>query len=80
MSDESSPTSKFPLLGFTGDLETGTTLANTEDGPIKNELGTINGVYVPCLLNILGAVLFLRIGTISSLPNVCLLCNLARSL
>eukprot|EP00036_Acanthoecidae_sp_10tr_P001377 CAMPEP_0182936398 /NCGR_PEP_ID=MMETSP0105_2-20130417/40156_1 /TAXON_ID=81532 ORGANISM="Acanthoeca-like sp., Strain 10tr" /NCGR_SAMPLE_ID=MMETSP0105_2 /ASSEMBLY_ACC=CAM_ASM_000205 /LENGTH=155 /DNA_ID=CAMNT_0025075487 /DNA_START=40 /DNA_END=504 /DNA_ORIENTATION=+ len=33
-----------------------------EDGPIKNQLGTINGVYVPCLLNILGAVLFMRIG------------------
>eukprot|EP00037_Helgoeca_nana_P018203 m.174024 g.174024 ORF g.174024 m.174024 type:complete len:903 (+) comp24346_c0_seq1:73-2781(+) len=28
----------------------------------KNQLGTINGVYVPCLLNILGAVLFMRIG------------------
>eukprot|EP00039_Didymoeca_costata_P009640 m.127964 g.127964 ORF g.127964 m.127964 type:complete len:923 (-) comp14555_c0_seq2:1027-3795(-) len=28
----------------------------------KNELGTINGVYVPCLLNILGTVLFMRIG------------------
>ena len=33
-----------------------------EEGPTKNQLGTINGVYVPCLLNILGAVLFLRIG------------------
>jgi hypothetical protein len=28
----------------------------------KNQLGTINGVFVPCLLNILGAVLFMRIG------------------
>jgi potassium/chloride transporter 9 len=28
----------------------------------KNNLNTINGCYVPCLLNILGAVLYLRIG------------------
>ena len=28
----------------------------------KNALNTVNGVFVPCLLNILGAVLFLRIG------------------
>ena len=28
----------------------------------KNNLSTLNGCYVPCLLNILGAVLFLRIG------------------
>ena len=28
----------------------------------KNQLGTINGVFVPCLLDILGTVLFLRIG------------------
>eukprot|EP00948_MAST-09A_sp_MAST-9A-sp1_P003930 g3930.t1 len=28
----------------------------------KNQLGAVNGVFVPCLLNILGAVLFLRIG------------------
>uniref|UniRef100_K3X2D1 Amino acid permease/ SLC12A domain-containing protein n=1 Tax=Globisporangium ultimum (strain ATCC 200006 / CBS 805.95 / DAOM BR144) TaxID=431595 RepID=K3X2D1_GLOUD len=28
----------------------------------KNELGTINGVYVPCLLNIIGVILFLRLG------------------
>lgn len=27
----------------------------------KNELGVINGVYVPCLLNILGVILFLRL-------------------
>ena len=27
-----------------------------------NNLGTINGCYIPCLLNILGAVLFLRVG------------------
>eukprot|EP00041_Stephanoeca_diplocostata_P023775 m.591542 g.591542 ORF g.591542 m.591542 type:complete len:945 (+) comp22380_c0_seq1:148-2982(+) len=28
----------------------------------RNQLGTINGVYIPCLLNILGAVLFMRVG------------------
>eukprot|EP00043_Microstomoeca_roanoka_P013127 m.128609 g.128609 ORF g.128609 m.128609 type:complete len:955 (-) comp15674_c0_seq2:46-2910(-) len=28
----------------------------------KNQLGTINGCYVPCLLNIMGIVLFLRLG------------------
>ena len=28
----------------------------------KNKLGTINGVYVPCLLNIMGIVLFERLG------------------
>ncbi len=53
----------MPLLGVTEDLEYGSSLGRAEEaGPIKNELGTINGVYVPCLLNILGAVLFLRIG------------------
>ena len=28
----------------------------------KNALGTLNGCFIPCLLNILGAVLYLRIG------------------
>ena len=28
----------------------------------KNNLGTINGCYIPCLLNILGAPLFLFVG------------------
>lgn len=41
-----------PLVGSEG----------VEEGKTKNQLGTINGVYVPCLLNILGAVLFMRIG------------------
>jgi hypothetical protein len=30
--------------------------------PTKNKLDTLNGVYIPCLLNILGAVLFMRVG------------------
>ena len=29
---------------------------------IKNKLGTINGCYVPCLLNIMGIILFERLG------------------
>eukprot|EP00040_Diaphanoeca_grandis_P024506 m.134735 g.134735 ORF g.134735 m.134735 type:complete len:961 (-) comp29756_c0_seq1:58-2940(-) len=33
-----------------------------KDEPTKNQLGALNGVYIPCLLNILGAVLFMRIG------------------
>eukprot|EP00483_Globobulimina_turgida_P011314 UN11336 len=28
----------------------------------KNKLGTLNGCYVPCLLNIMGVILFLRLG------------------
>eukprot|EP00931_Biecheleriopsis_adriatica_P101101 TRINITY_DN76312_c0_g1_i1.p1 TRINITY_DN76312_c0_g1~~TRINITY_DN76312_c0_g1_i1.p1 ORF type:complete len:874 (-),score=174.89 TRINITY_DN76312_c0_g1_i1:81-2648(-) len=31
-------------------------------GNTKNQLSTLNGCYIPCLLNILGAVLFLRVG------------------
>jgi potassium/chloride transporter 9 len=33
-----------------------------QEGTTKNQLSTLNGCYVPCLLNILGAVLYLRIG------------------
>ena len=29
---------------------------------LRNQLGTINGCYVPCLLNIMGIVLFERLG------------------
>jgi len=32
---------------------------NTEE---KNNLSTLNGCYVPCLLNIMGVILFLRLG------------------
>ena len=28
----------------------------------RNALGTLNGVVVPCLLNIMGVILFLRLG------------------
>eukprot|EP00937_MAST-01D_sp_MAST-1D-sp2_P002693 g2693.t1 len=36
--------------------------AEGEAGNSKNNLSTLNGCFVPCLLNILGAVLYLRIG------------------
>ena len=28
----------------------------------KNKLGTLNGVFIPCWLNIMGIILFLRMG------------------
>eukprot|EP01084_Bolivina_argentea_P231195 389936_1 len=31
-------------------------------GRVRNKLGTINGCFVPCLLNIMGIILFLRLG------------------
>ena len=34
----------------------------TKARPTRNQLGTINGCYIPCLLNILGAPLFLFVG------------------
>merc|ERR1719249_131793 len=40
--------------------------SDNNEGPrthiIKNKLGTINGCYVPCLLNIMGIILFERLG------------------
>ena len=30
--------------------------------PTKNKLGTLNGVFIPCCLNIMGIILFLRMG------------------
>jgi amino acid transporter len=29
---------------------------------IKNQLGTLNGCFIPCCLNIMGAVMFMRLG------------------
>jgi len=40
-------------------LKTSPSAIRIED---KNELGTLNGCYVPCLLNIMGVILFLRLG------------------
>jgi hypothetical protein len=41
-----------------------------QDAVTKNKLDTLNGVYIPCLLNILGAVLFMRVGHVSiSVPG-----------
>ena len=37
-------------------------LLPTSETVTKNRLGTINGVYTPCLLNILGVILFERLG------------------
>ena len=37
-------------------------LLETAPAPSRNNLGTINGCYIPCLLNILGAPLFLFVG------------------
>jgi len=34
----------------------------SSDGTTRNALGVFNGVLVPCLLNIMGIILFLRIG------------------
>ena len=39
-----------------------TLLPNTAPATTKNNLGTLNGCYIPCLLNILGAPLFLFVG------------------
>ena len=36
--------------------------STSQEGGTRNQLNVINGCYVPCLLNILGAVLYLRIG------------------
>ena len=37
-------------------------LAPSHSKATHNNLGTLNGCYIPCLLNILGAVLFSRVG------------------
>ena len=34
----------------------------TEEHKVRNALGTLNGCYVPCSLNIMGAVMFMRLG------------------
>lgn len=40
----------------------GSPSSHEENTHVKNKLGTITGCYVPCLLNILGIVLFERLG------------------
>jgi hypothetical protein len=45
-----------------GDKDTSEVAGMTRDAcEHKNQLGTINGCYVPCLLNIMGIVLFMRL-------------------
>ncbi|CAK4084568.1 unnamed protein product [Aphanomyces euteiches] len=39
-----------------------TPLVSKDTRTTLNQLGTFNGVYVPCLLNIIGVILFLRLG------------------
>eukprot|EP00045_Choanoeca_perplexa_P015906 m.206806 g.206806 ORF g.206806 m.206806 type:complete len:938 (-) comp17113_c0_seq1:1520-4333(-) len=74
--------SKTPLLGngsssaavaADDSINVGIASANS-----KNALGTINGCYVPCLLNIMGIVLFLRlswaVGQAGILLSLAILC------
>jgi len=49
----------MPLLDIQ-DVESGQKAVFQEK--TKNQLGVINGCYVPCLLNIMGVILFLRLG------------------
>jgi amino acid transporter len=56
MSDSKTPLLQ-PLLG-NDTADTNITIGTSHS---KNALGTINGCYVPCLLNIMGIVLFLRL-------------------
>ncbi|KAK9528234.1 hypothetical protein VZT92_014717 [Zoarces viviparus] len=61
--------------------------ADNDEGPKKKEvkspqMGTFMGVYLPCLQNILGVILFLRLtwivgtaGILESLAIVCLCCS-----
>ncbi|RHZ33689.1 hypothetical protein DYB31_001461, partial [Aphanomyces astaci] len=48
-----------PFLSLTQRESEATT---TKPSSVLNQLGTFNGVYVPCLLNIIGVILFLRLG------------------
>uniref|UniRef100_A0A8C4NQD2 Solute carrier family 12 member 7b n=1 Tax=Dicentrarchus labrax TaxID=13489 RepID=A0A8C4NQD2_DICLA len=55
--------------------------AEEDEGP-KKKMGTFMGVYLPCLQNILGVILFLRLtwivgtaGILESLAIVCLCCS-----
>jgi len=38
--------------------------------PKRNKLGTLNGCYVPCLLNIMGIVLYLRLSVAVSFSTL----------
>eukprot|EP00040_Diaphanoeca_grandis_P027474 m.156509 g.156509 ORF g.156509 m.156509 type:complete len:941 (-) comp30999_c0_seq1:52-2874(-) len=60
------PSSSTPLLPNKGGINGSAADALVEEGQPeqaneKNQLGTINGCYVPCLLNIMGIVLFMRL-------------------
>lgn len=47
---------------FDVDMQSSMQVQDAQTHVIKNKLGTINGCYVPCLLNILGIILFERLG------------------
>ena len=56
---------KMPLLASSGNnavVVVSSDVVQVGVATSKNQLGTINGCYVPCLLNIMGIVLFLRLG------------------
>ncbi|GBG23984.1 Solute carrier family 12 member 9 [Hondaea fermentalgiana] len=54
--------SQVPLLGVREAQSQSTTSRTAAHETQHNQLGVFNGVLVPCLLNILGVILFLRIG------------------
>eukprot|EP00040_Diaphanoeca_grandis_P012525 m.63516 g.63516 ORF g.63516 m.63516 type:complete len:926 (-) comp23294_c0_seq1:185-2962(-) len=55
-------TNSKPSVAGLAVVEEGGAEGGVEVEATKNALGTLNGVYIPCLLNILGAVLFMRVG------------------
>ena len=71
MAEEKSNNSE-PLLPVVGSADAKLEATGSEEKTF-NKLGCVNGVYVPCLLNILGAVLFLRIGYRYTLREICLI-------
>ena len=60
MDEAKSESNTQPLLPVAGADDN--QIEGEQEEKTFNKLGCVNGVYVPCLLNILGAVLFLRIG------------------
>ena len=63
MSKETIPLLSGPKIaasGILGSVNQSESHADGEDG--KNKLGAINGVLVPCSLNIIGVILFEKLG------------------
>ncbi|KAF0684063.1 Aste57867_23984 [Aphanomyces stellatus] len=60
---EDLPHAYTPFLSLTQKVEDERKGGGNATAPTSlNQLGTFNGVYVPCLLNIIGVILFLRLG------------------